>query len=205
MHVGDVAPYEAIKGMEAVAFTAPVFGDKGQFLGAVTTRVGILTLENVLTQTIRGMRGRLAGSLNIEYQFLTHNGQAFIDSDLAHKGGVNLKRGGLPSALLSESREPGYVEEEHLRRHVSVVSGYARTHGYGDYEGPNWGVLVRMDRDDILSPVRHVLVNIGIAGAVVWAPMFVALFWATGRLRREWEQTQQETSRAQAVRSRAAT
>jgi len=199
VHVGDVTPYEAVNGMEAVAFTAPVFGDKGTFLGVVTTRVGIHMLENVLTQTIEAMRSRLAGPLNIEYQFLTHNGRAFIDSDLAHKGGVNLKRAGLPSALLSESGEPGYVEEEHLRRHVSVVSGYARTHGYGDYEGPNWAVLIRMDRDAILSPVRLVLINIGLAGAVVWVPMFVALLWATGRLRREWEQTQQETGRAQAA------
>ena len=199
IHVGEPAPYEAVNGLEAVAFTAPVYGDKDEFLGVVSTRVGIHVLENVMTQTIQAMKTRLSGSLNIEYQFLTHAGRVFIDSDLAHKGFVNLKRAGLPSALLGDSGEPGYVEEQHLRRHVPVVTGYARTRGYGDFEGPNWTVLIRMDRDDILSPVRHVLVNIGIAGAVVWLPMFAALLWATGRLRREWEQTQQETVRAQAA------
>jgi len=197
MHLGDAAPYEAVNGLEAVAFTAPIFGGKGEFLGVVSTRVGIQMLENVLTQTLQAMKTRLAGSLEIEYQFLTHDGRVFIDSDLAHKGGVNLKQTGLPSALLGESGQPGYVEEEDVRRHVPVVTGYARTRGYGDFEGPNWTVLIRMDRDDILSPVRHVLVNIGIAGAVIWLPMFAALLWATGRLRREWEQTQQETVRAQ--------
>jgi PAS domain-containing protein len=197
VHVGEVSPYEAVNGLEAVAFTAPVFGNKGEFLGVVSTRVGIQMLENVLTQTIQAMKTRLAGSLKIEYQFLTHAGQVFIDSDLAHKGGVNLKQAGLTSALLGDTGQPGYVEEEDVRRHVPVVTGYARTGGYGDFEGPKWTVLIRMDRDDILSPVRVVLVNIGIAGAVVWLPMFAALLWATGRLRREWAQTQQEAGRAQ--------
>jgi PAS domain S-box-containing protein len=56
-----------------------------------------------------------------------------------------------------------------------------------------------MDRDDILAPVRLVLLNIGIAGAIVWTPMFIALLWATGRLQQEWAQTQQEAARAHAA------
>ncbi|MDE3118803.1 MAG: PAS domain S-box protein, partial [Nitrospirota bacterium] len=92
----------------------------------------------------------------------------------------------LASALLSETAGPGYIEEEHLRRHVPVVTGFARTEGYGEFPGFQWGVLVRMDRDDILAPIRSVLWKLGGIGAVVWVPMLGVLVWMTGRLRAEW-------------------
>jgi len=105
---------------------------------------------------------------------------------LREEGQVNLKQEGLSSALLSETAEPGYIEEQHLRRDVPVVTGYARTEGYGEFPGFHWGVLVRMDRDDILVPIRSVLLKLGVAGAVVWVPMLGFLIWMTGRLRTEW-------------------
>ena len=199
IHIADVGPYEAAEGMDAVAFSAPILDSDGVLLGVVTTRVGILMLENVLTQTIRAIESRDDFLGHIEYQFLMRTGQVFIDSDLMHKGNVNLKEIGLPSTFLSESGQPGYVEEEHARRHVPVITGYARTHGYGRFKGLDWTVLIRMDRGDILAPVRLVLLNIGIAGAAIWTPMFIALLWATGRLRKEWAQTQQEAARAHAA------
>ena len=199
IHIRDVATDEAVQGMDAIAFSAPIVNGRGEFIGAVSTRIGVLMMENVLTQTLHGIESRDGFLGTIGYQFMTENGEVFIDSDLEHKGGVNLKRLGLPSAILSGSGESGYVEETHVRRHVSVVTGYATTHGYGDFKGLNWTVLIRMDRSDILAPVRMVLLNIGIAGAVVWIPMFVALLWATGRLRQEWAQTQQEAARAHAA------
>ena len=199
IHVGEIDTYEAVQGMEAIAFSAPVIDRRGEFVGVVSTRIGVLMMEDVLTQTLHAIEARDGFLGTIEYQFMMQDGQVFIDSDLAHKGGVNLKRMGLRSALSSESGEPGYVEEEHLRRHVRVVSGYATTRGYHNFKGLNWTVLVRMDRTDILAPVRMVLLNIGVAGAVVWIPMFIALLWATGRLRQEWAQTQQEASRAHAA------
>ena len=49
------------------------------------------------------------------------------------------------------------------------------THGYGEAKGFEWTVLVRMDQSHILAPVRLVLLNIAMAGAAVWVPMFIAL------------------------------
>lgn len=197
--VGDVGLHVGVQGLETVAFSAPIVNRNGEFLGAVSTRIGVLTMEDVMTQTLHAIEGRDGFLGSIEYQFMTHDGTVFIDSDLTHKGGVNLRRLRLASALLSQSGQSGYVEEEHARRHMRVVTGYAMTHGYGDFKGLKWTVLVRMDRSDILAPVRLVMLNIGIAGAVVWIPMFIALLWATGRLREEWSQTQQETERARAA------
>jgi two-component system cell cycle sensor histidine kinase/response regulator CckA len=199
VHVGDVEPYEVAGGVDSVAFTAPMYGPSGEFVGVVTTRVGLPPLEDVVTRTIQAFRAREGFLGTVEYQFLTSTGQAFVDSDLLHKGNINLRKMGLRSALLAESSEPGYLEEQHLRRSVTVVTGYARTLGRGDFASLRWGVLVRVDRNDILAPIRSVLLRLVIAGAVVWVPMFAVLLWATGRLRKEWGQARQESERAKAA------
>ena len=199
VQVGDTAFYEGIDEVESIAFTAPILSRQGQFLGAVTTRVGIPVLESVMTQTMQSIQTREGFVGKIEYVFAKYDGTVFIDSDQAYQGNVNLRQLSVRSALYSEVREAGYLEEEHRRRHVPVVTGYARTKGHGDFGGLKWTVLIRRDRADILSPVRDVLRNIGLAGAVIWGPMVVALFWAIGRLRKEWMQTQQETMRAWAA------
>ena len=194
-HIGDVSPYETVGGMDAVAFTSPIMGPKGEFLGTVSTRVGLTALEELAVQTLRTLHERMRLA-RIEYQFLTRSGLAFIDSDLHHKGNVNLKTLKLPSALMSASGEPDYIEEEHLRRHVQVVTGYAKTRGFREFPGLEWAVLVRIDREEILSPILEILTKLTVAGVAVWAPMFLLLFWSTVRLRREYAQAQQESARA---------
>jgi PAS domain S-box-containing protein len=199
VHVGDVGPYIVTGGIDAVAFTAPIIGPEGNFLGVVTSRVGLPALEATVTRTIRTFQEREKFFGTFEYQFMTYEGLAFIDSDLLHKGNVNLKRLGLPSALLSETTLSGFVEEEHLRRHVPVVTGFARMLSGGDYEGLHWTVLLRMDRSDILAPIRKMTWSLGLAGALVVLPVLLLLGWSVRRLGREWEQVNQESERAAAA------
>jgi PAS domain S-box-containing protein len=135
----------------------------------------------------------------MEYQFLARDGAVFIDSDLAHKGNVNLARLGLPSALVGPSPQSGYVEELHKRRHVPVVTGYAFTEGTGEFHDPGWRVLVRMDRDEVVKPIHDVAWKLGVAGALIWLPLFGLLYWATGRLRAEYEQAERESAHARAA------
>jgi PAS domain S-box-containing protein len=176
--------------------TAPITGPRGEFLGAVTTRVGIPGLENIMTGTLLAFREREGFWGALEYQFLTEKGVAFIDSDLEHKGLVNLKQLGLPSALISEGSPSNYVEEEHRRRHVSVITGYARPPARSGQEGIHWTVLVRMDRQDVLAPIREVLWNLGLAGGAVVVPTFGLLVWTVKRVRREYQHAQQERALA---------
>ncbi len=103
VHMGDVEPFAVMGGPDAIAVTAPITGPCGEFLGVVTTRVGVPGLEDVMTRTLLAFRQREGFWGALEYQFLTEKGIAFIDSDLDHKGHVNLKQLGLPSALLSEA------------------------------------------------------------------------------------------------------
>ena len=199
LDIADVAVQEAESGVDTIAFTAPILDSQGTFLGVVTSRVGIPFLEEVTTRTIRSLEDRQGGVGRVEYQMLTNQGRAFVDSNLPHMGDVNLKEAGLPSVLLSESGVPGFVEEEHVRRHVQVVTGYAQTKGFGKFGGLGWSVLVRMDRQDILAPIHAFLWRVGIAGGLVWIPMLGLLFWATARLRAEHRQAQQESAWAKAA------
>ena len=199
LDIADVAGQEAESGVDMIAFTAPILDTQGTFLGVVTSRVGVPFLEEVTTRTIRSLEARPGAGGRVEYQMLTRQGKVFVDSDLSHKGAINLKELGLPSALLSESGVPGFIEEEHLRRHVQVVTGYAQTRGFGEFAGLGWSVLVRMERQEILAPIHAFLWKVGIVGGVVWIPMLGLLFWATARLRAEHRQAQQESAWAKAA------
>ena len=196
VHVEDVEPFGIVDAADTVAFTAPLIGSQGEFLGTVTTRVLTSALEDVLTRTIRTIKEREGSWATVEYQFLPDKGNAFIDSDLQFKGNVNLKQLGLPSALLSEQTLFGYVEEEHLRRHVPVVTGYARTQGHGEFQGLDWVVLLHRNRSDILAPIREILWNVGGMGLLLTVPMLGLLLWATRRIRTEHLQAQRERTRA---------
>ena len=196
VYMGDVEPFAVMGGPDAIAVTAPIIGPQGEFLGVVTTRVGVPGLEAVMTRTLLALRQQEGFWGPLEYQFLTEKGIAFIDSDLDHKGLVNLKQLGLPSALLSERSLVGYVEEEHMRRHVPIITGYARTQGLGNFEGMHWTVLMRMDRRDVLAPIREVLWNLGLAGGAVAVPTFGLLVWTVTRVRKEYRHAQHERALA---------
>lgn len=197
VHMGDVEPFAVMGGPDAIAVTAPITGPRGEFLGVVTTRVGIPALENVMTRTLLAFRQREGFWGALEYQFLTEEGVAFIDSDLDHKGHVNLKQLRLSSALLSEASSlSSYAEEEHMRRHVPVITGYAKTLARSEFEGMRWTVLMRMDRRDVLAPIREVLWNLGLAGGAVVVPTFGLLVWTVTRVRMEYGRAQQERALA---------
>ena len=203
VHVGDADVSEESGGMMAVSFTAPIMSQDRAFLGAVTTRVGLPVLEDVFARTANALQAQYGTGTRIEYQFLRRDGMAIADSFLREEGKINLKQLGLPSAGLFNNAPSGYVEERHLRRRVPVVTGYAQTEQHGNKYGLDWGVLIRMDREDLLAPTRTVLWKVGAAGMLVFAPMLGFLLWSTGRLRKEWLTAQGERVRAKEAEAAA--
>ncbi len=184
-----------------VEFTAPLVDSEGSFLGVVSTHVGLPALEDLFTRTIRDFQRQQGASNPIEYIFLTRDGDIISDSSAMQSGPANLKHLAVPSALLIDSAQPGYIEERHERRPVSLVTGYAQTQGYKNFNGLHWGILVRMDRSEIVTPIRSVLGMLGIAGMVIVLPLLGFLFWTTARLRAEWKQAQEECARATTAES----
>ena len=198
IHVRDAVYSEDAGDMMAVGFTAPILGPRGEFLGAVTTRVSLPVMEQVFAETVRAVE-RQKNFATVEYQLLTRDGELLIDSRLRQDGQVNLQRLAQPSALLSSRGEPGYIEERDLRRSLPVVTGYASSKGFGNFAGLQWGILARMDRSDILAQFQEVMIKLGMAGAMVLVPLLGFVFWSTGRLKTEWAIVQEETARALAA------
>lgn len=199
LDITDVKGLEVESGNDTIAFTAPILDTQSVFQGVVTSWVGVPFMEEVTARTVRSLEARPGTGGRVEYQMLTKQGKVFVDSNLPHKGGLNLKELGLPSARLSETGVPGFIEEKHVRRQVQVVTGYAQTKGFEGSPGLGWSVLVRMDRADILAPIHAYFWKVGIAAAAIWIPIMGLLLWATTRLRREHRQSQQESAWAKAA------
>jgi PAS domain S-box-containing protein len=193
IQIDDVEARDADSGVETVAFTAPILDAEGTFLGVVTSRVATSVLEEVTTRTVRSLEERQEFTGPVTFQMVTKEGTVFVDSDLLHKGLLNIQQ----SVKASQSGEPGFIEEDY--RGESVVTGYARTRGFGEFSGLGWYVLVRMDRERILDPIKSILWKVGLTGAVFWIPMVLLLLWSTSQLRTKYQQVQQESSWARAA------
>ncbi len=198
--VQDVAPDD--EGVFVVSFVSPLTDARGQFIGAVISKVGLPVLEDVFARSVNALQVQWGMGSRIEYQFLDHDGNVFVDSFLIEEGHINLKRLGIPSAQLVGTGKAGFIEEQHARRHVAVVTGYAQTKGTEDQKGLGWGVLVRIDRSDILVPIRILMWKIGAAGSAIFLPLLGVLFWSVTRLSRSWEMADEERNRAQAAECR---
>jgi GAF domain-containing protein len=93
----------------------------------------------------------------------------------------------------------GYREELHPQRHVSVITGYAPVNRYGQIPGWQWTLLVRTDREAILTPFHRL-----VATTMIWGGMgllvFVAiLLWIIGRLKKASAVLQPEMAGATAA------
>src|SRR5438445_5402316 len=199
VHIQDVEVSEGAGGIPVIGFAGPIRDEKGGFRGAVRSQVTLSSVEDVATAAIRTFQVQRGPTGKIEYQIMTRDGDLLVDSLMHQEMQVNLKLMALPSALLSASALPGYIEEQHVRRKVPVVTGYSGTEGYGDFTGLHWAVLVRMDRSDILAPIRAVLQNLALAGALIVLPLLGFLLWTSGRLQTEYQRAREESARAMAA------
>ncbi len=187
------------EGVPGVTFLSPIHDAKGAFIGAVITQLGLPTLEDAFTHSLGALQVQWGTGAHIEYQFLDHDGNVFVDSFLREQGHINLKRQGVLSAQLVGTVPAGFIEERHGRRDVDVVTGYAQTKGTEDLQGLGWGVLLRMDRSDILASTEAVLWKVGAAGSAIFVPLVGVLFWSITRLTRSWKLAGEERNRAQAA------
>lgn len=186
------------EGVPTVTFVSPRRDANGVFIGTVMTQVGLPVLEDAFARSVNALQTQWGTGARIEYQFLDHDGNVFVDSFLREEGRVNLKRQGLPSAQLFDTAPAGFIEERHARRQVEVVTGYAQTKGTQDLTGLGWGVLVRVDRSDILVPIRAVLWKVGAAGLGLFLPLAALLMWSITRLTHSWGEADDLSTLAQA-------
>lgn len=168
-----------------VQFSAPIKAADGTMLGMIITEVDQALLRRLVEQSVDQLSAQTHHFRKVDYRVLNSEGALLLNSDEGEKVPGNVRTSGLPSAMNVATGGPGFVEEEHLVRHVPVITGYARMSGLPSVTSLQWGVLVRADRDGVVASIRSRLVKVGVAGLGGFACMLGAIVWAGARQRKE--------------------
>jgi hypothetical protein len=186
-------------------FPAPIVGDEGQFLGAVVLQVGLQSVEFILDAAKRSPALRSIPA-RLEYQLVTNDGMVLYDS--TDRDSAADRHAWASGKTLSGLAKPGYREERHPQRNAEVVLGYAPVNRYGQVPEWQWTLLIRMDREAILTPFHRLVATMMMWGGLALLGFMAVLLWIIGRLkhaseapRRAVGQTAPVASAAEAKRS----
>ena len=184
-------------GASAITVIAPLRSPDGRFLGAISAVVGVPSLMHILDDTMQVLKNiEWTEESHIEYQLLNEKGDLIADSTLREEGNLNLKQLGLSSATLVGMNARGFVEETHLRRGASVITGYAQvTIAYAD-PALRWGILIHVDRDSILAPIRSFLWKLSFLVILILLPLLGLVLGMIKALHGEWDTAKREFQRA---------
>ncbi len=193
----DAQASEESGGTLGITVVAPLRSHDGQFLGAIAAIVGVPSLMDILDDTMRALEYiEWTEESHIEYQLLNENGDLIADSTLPQEGNFNLKQLGLPSATLVGINARGFVEETHLRRGTSVITAYAQvTIAHAD-PTLRWGILIRVDRDSILAPIRSLFRKLSFLAITTLVPLLGLVLVMIKALHEEWLTAKRESQRA---------
>jgi diguanylate cyclase (GGDEF)-like protein len=193
----DAKMNSEVKHSPGIIVTAPIRSSDGRFHGAVAALVEVPSLVDLLDQTMRVLQGAAwSEDSHIEYQLLNAKGDLIADSGFHQEGHLNLRDLGLPSAQMVVSSERGFVEETHQRRHEPVVTAYSQVTISQAHPPLRWGILIRVNRDSVLAPIRTFLQKIMLLTTLIVVPVTVLLLWLVKQLHHEWHLAAQESARA---------
>ncbi|MDP1767561.1 MAG: diguanylate cyclase [Nitrospirota bacterium] len=193
----DAQMREASDVSSAITVIAPLRSPDGRFLGAVKAVVGIPSLITILDDTMLVLKDiEWTEESHLEYQLLNENGDLLADSALRQGGHLNLKRLGVPSATLVSSNARGFVEETHLRRGASVITAYAQLTIPHSDPILRWGILIRVDRGSILTPIRSFLWKLSGLSLLLLLPLAGLVLWMIKARHEEWSSASRESQRA---------
>lgn len=175
--------------LKGVVFSASIQGADGALYGAIMAEVDRDRWNRLVKDTVKQFETQTRNFGQVQYRVLSPEGVLLLNSDEGEQPPGNVLKSGLPSVMRVATGRSGYVEEEHLTRHVPVVTGYARMSGAPSLPSVQWGVLVRSDRDGIVAHIRGLLVRLGLAGLSGLIPMLGVTLWARRCQRREEQKT----------------
>ncbi|MDO8356904.1 MAG: diguanylate cyclase [Nitrospirota bacterium] len=181
----------------AITVIAPLHSPDGRFLGAIKAVVGIPSLITILDDTMQVLKDiEWTEESHLEYQLLNENGDLLADSALPQDGHLNLKQLGLSSAALVGIHTRGFVEETHLRRGASVITAYAQLAIPHADPILRWSILIRVDRDSILAPIRSFLWKLSCLSLLLLLPLVGLVLWMIKARHEEWSSAKRESQRA---------
>jgi hypothetical protein len=117
-----------------VTFAAPVKSADGTTIGVISTRFNCQVIYDIMASTIVGKGSEV---------FLLNSKGVVIGSP--HGDGILERQcNGLKAFRATQKQAFGYtIENDPSFDNRLCAIGYARTHGYLNYPGKNWSVLIR--------------------------------------------------------------
>jgi PAS domain S-box-containing protein len=188
-HVDDAKPLKFFQDRRGLTLAAPILGEGKRLQGFVLGFVGTAFLRQAFEFTTHALDIQHGKHSTFEWQLLKRDGSVIVDSVLKEEGNLNLQSLGVPSALLVGNNPTGYVEEQHLRRHVPVITGYAKTGDINGLPDSQWHVLVRRDRQAVLAGLQEIESQFILVGVGLLIPLMALLFVATRKLRNAYADT----------------
>lgn len=186
---------EQFEGTSAITVIAPLRSPDGQFLGAIAAIVDVPALISILDETIQRLKqSEGIDTSHIEYHVIDEKGDPIADS--TRREDDNLTQLGLPSAALVDLHREGFIEETHLRRGISVVTAYAPLPIAHTDPAQHWGIVIQVDRNDILAPMRSFLRELSILALLILLPLMLLVLGMIKTLHAEWNFTKREFQRA---------
>ncbi|MBI5673809.1 MAG: cache domain-containing protein, partial [Nitrospirae bacterium] len=160
--VHEIPHDDLLKEQQTVGFSIPVTipslsEGSNSFHGYMMTRIKLSELDAMVTRTLRDIGAKTDLRKGLEYQILTRQGLVIIESLRQERKATDLVALGLESARQVIAGRSGFVLERHLRRDISVLTGYAPMPARKELAALRWGILVRIDQDASLAPVRSVV------------------------------------------------
>lgn len=156
-----------------VAF--PYVDDKGVTRGVLGVHLSWQWARDVERSVMAGIEARR----QVEALIVDADGNVLLGP-----ADVKGKRLTLPSLKAAHAQSRGGYVVETWPDGRSYLVGYQLGHGYGEYPGLGWTVLVRQNVDDAFAPVRR-LREYGLASGVVLAGVFsLAGVWLARRITR---------------------
>lgn len=182
VYFGEPKPSPESGDISAVSFSAPIRGVHGDFRGVVTSRIPIDHVRPIVEKEV----GIQSERTPYDWLVMDHHGTIISEK---HRAEATVKQQALtmPSAIkAAEDRDKsGFVEETDPERHVPVVTGYARTHGYEAFPGFDWTILIRVDRDLAYASINYLIIMVGGIGLLVLTPLTGFGVWAAWKLIQE--------------------
>jgi len=175
-----VADVYGTRGLSMI-FAAPIYNESGKL---IRVWCNFASRDRIIGDMVKEQRKKLIddGLTTIEIQVMKKSGELLDDYDSkAILSSVNLVEIGLISAKAALSGETGFVIEEHKRRHLDQINGYAASTGALGFKGNGWGALVRQDVHEasiVTDTLRNItLIIMLIAAAII---SFLAIYIARG-------------------------
>jgi methyl-accepting chemotaxis protein len=172
--VSDVMPDPGL----SLNFSAPIYS--GQNVARVwSNRASFRRTAGQIVQEATDLSAKNGD--NYEIQMTSREGQLLVDADDTKILNFNLAKKGLEAAKAACEGRSGFTIEQHGRRGVQQVNGYATSEGALGFPGYGWGVLVRQDLSAVVGMATAMRNFFWIAGIIATLVVLGVGYWlATG-------------------------